>query len=278
MPNPTTADGTLIYTATRKFINYLFPVPVFHYNQSPPLHWLQHVAGLGFRIYSNVTYVELFRNILSTGTYAPLHHPHFPASAAIIDQVDVNIIQRLALTYHPYDGAYPFRNDNELREITVINEEEEEEEDNIIVAPMETTASLNADTSESATPTLTAYEDSSSHVYSMTHKPIRCDNVKVAIWYSTRLTVAVSAGFLINFALSQLQQDKEALTDSQRMAYNAAVCAATVLTERFFEECMPWVIRKTVHLASACWSRLFSRPAPQPEVEADPLLVSPSPF
>ena len=253
------AVSPILYLGTRKLIDLALPVPPFHFNQTPPLHILQRIAMPLLRIYDVTVVCELIHLLYKAyGPEAPLHHPLVPALAALIDQVLANFVDPLAFSKHAYDGAFPFV---EAREMTTLPAPIE-----LANQPTDAQNNNNIDTRGS-------YEESRGNVYRGTHTPFRCDNVKLTMWYSTRLATALAAGFLANLALSQLQSDKEQLSTAERMGYNAAIAAATVFTERFFEECLPWVIRKAASAASSCWSCLFTRNTPAADdTDADPLL------
>ncbi len=237
--------STVIYTGARKLISYCYPVQHFKFNQTPPLHWLQRIAGFGFRIYDATTSYEFYRISLSQITTLPLHHPHFPLGAPILDQVNVNIIQRLALNYHPYNDSYPFATAEDAvhPDVEPLLDEPADEDDQ---------------PKRVMSPSLKAYEESRSNVYSLTHTPARCDNVKVVLWYSGRVAVVLAIAYTANLIGSQLQQDKEELNDQLRMTYTALICLASTSAERIYEDVLPWFLRKISVAASSCWSCLFS--------------------
>lgn len=260
----------LLYIPGDRLLKHLFPVPKYDYNQTPLLKWWQFLGNMGIRIYSAVSLWDLLRRNLSPHANAALHHAHFSAGAALIDQVYVNVLLRLAQRYHPWDGAFPFARPQELHTVLVDNHHDLDAtppaSSHSINNANEVEEDVNVISDKPISKDLATYEESTRQLYKATHTPIRCDNVKSVMWYSTRFTMVVAVGFAVNVALSQLQDDKEKLTDLERMLLTAAVVTATAFTERFFEECLPWVLRKTAQVAvrcatsvSSCFSSLFHR-------------------
>lgn len=254
----------LIFAGSSRIVNYCYPPPNYNFNQRPPLHFIQKIMALGLRIYDAVIIYELFHIFYKA--YAPnaeMHHPLFPAGAALVDQILANIVDRLAFGRHTFDGPNPFRieqpitRDEPIPLLAIAPEEEE------LLEPVVSVNPINS--------TVVDYEVNRGNVAGMTNSQAPCDNIKIMLWHGTRMTLSLGAGFLMNYLLSLAIPDKELLTDSQRMAYNSAICTATVLTERLLEVTVPWAARRI----SSCWSSLFSHP--ENDLEAPPFVPTNSP-
>lgn len=254
----------LIFAGTSRIVNYCYPPPNYNFNQRPALHPIQKIMALGLRIYDAVIIYELFHIFYKA--YAPnasMHHPFFPAGVALVDQVLANMVDRLAFGRHTFDGPFPFHNEQPITHdepvpLLPIQDVEQELIEPVVMV-------------ESPKSTVADYALNRGNVAHMTIPQGSCDNVKVMLWHGTRMTLALGAGFLLNYLLSMAVPDKEILTDSQRMAYNSAICTATVLTERLFEVGVPWAARHIANGVSSCWSSLFGRgEAVEPVAEPAP--------
>jgi hypothetical protein len=245
------------FIITNKFLNCYYPVPVHQFNANPPLHPLQQTAMIAFRAYdatTNLLYVEMMLNSFDSSEWIT-HNSRFAFSVVPMDLFWTYGVDPFAFNRPMIHSAAPFQVRSNVEII------DEAEDHNVLLEDDEET--IPAILLHS---TFDDFERTRGAVWSGSHIAGGYDNAKLALWASTRVSMAIAAGYAADRVLSLAQEDKQALISIERSLLYAAVALASIGTDL----ALPWIVRKV----KACWASFFSNIVESEMVETDPLLVS----
>ncbi len=247
-----------LYIGGRKLVSLAFPSPIFRYNTKPSLHFIQ--KGLMY-ILRMVDAISIFKFIAAQfrayGAGHLLHNPHSIVGAVIIDQLLVNIIDRIGIGAPALD---PFARTHELAPIS-----------GDLEAGLPATQPLISDGENSQDENIAErYAQGRGQVYRGSHNKIKCGDAGKIAFYSARIIVVLGFVALFNLVLNQVVDDKENLPEPQYTGYLSGLLAMAILVEAGFQHGLPWAYHKIANASRNChWRRFFSRnnpvadPAPQ---------------
>jgi hypothetical protein len=212
---------------------------------------------VAFRAYDATTnwlYVEMMMNSFDSSEWAT-HNSRFAFGVVPMDLFWTYAVDPFAFNRPTIYSAPPFQ----IRSAVEIIDEPEEH--NVLLADDEEI--LPAALVHSA---IDDFERTRGAVWSGSHVAGGYDNAKLALWASTRVSLAIAAGYAADRVLSLAQEDKQALISIERSLFYAAVALASIGTDL----ALPWIVRKV----KSCWASFFSNTVESEMVETDPLLVS----
>lgn len=171
----------------------------------------QYIVGTVMRPLSGVTLFEVARLImLDAGVEGVLRNPNITILAVVIDQMMLGL-NYMSFMPNPISSLVP----------------EEVEEVNEVAEHYSTVLNLPGDEEQALLPARNA----------IATEPTTKQKMTAVAKYSLRAAFVMAAGgYLINLGLSTVwSEDKEEKSRSERMGYNAALVAGTVLLEKAIE-------------------------------------------
>lgn len=239
------------YLFSKYLINCFYPPNKMDFNGTPALHPLQRIALFGSRAYDSLTLNELI--------YVPTKHfwPEvvkfglFHATVTGVDQLALHW-DAIAFATGPKrtnGSMYDVQPPPFLNRIEILSDDDGSEE---ALIPEEQDDALQP------AGEFTRFNDAL-EMYNQGKSDIRCENVKVALWYGLRATASMSAGVMVTAATTIWGGlHPEEWSDSLRLCfYGFTVLTTAYAVERGMENAH--YVPSIGSRLSSCCASFFSR-------------------
>jgi hypothetical protein len=232
-----------MYMGVRKAINHFFPAGDFTFHTNPALKKWQIGAMILFRMIDDMSLFKFSATIYRAyGNSTLLHNKHTTIGAAVSDQLLANFIDAIAFSI---PRPYPLRTLEPTQPMNLLPIGEANNNNDVRIL-------LSSSHDNNINNVAHAYNEGRANVYRGSHQRFRCDNVKVTLWYSSRLATVLGVAVLTNYLLSLIQEDKETLSEPFYTIYLTFILLVTVGTELLFQNGLPVLINKLANAFNHC--------------------------